>query len=140
MNEINNPSAWAARAEEDYSLARSALRRKNPLISGACFHAQQCAEKYLKAVLVAKGQAFPKTHDLLALKDLCTQAGQFLAVDANQLDVLSSYAVQVRYPGAYPMLEEARQALETAKVVRRLAKRLLELNRKLQNQNRNGKK
>jgi HEPN domain-containing protein len=45
MNEVNDPRAWAERAEEDFILARSALRRKQPLTSGVCFHAQQCAEK-----------------------------------------------------------------------------------------------
>lgn len=67
MNEPNNVSAWIERAEEDIAIASSALRRKNPLIYPACFHAQQRAEKYLKALLIAKEQPFPKTHDLLML-------------------------------------------------------------------------
>ena len=67
MSENSDLQAWVARAEEDYVLARSALRCKKPLIYGATFHAQQCAEKYLKAALVAQGQAFPKTHDLAEL-------------------------------------------------------------------------
>ena len=103
------------------------MRRKKPLIYGATFHAQQCAEKYLKAALVAQGQAFPKTHDLLALSDLCTQAGLLLEIDADLLDTLSSYAVRVSYPGADPTPEEARHALEIAKVVRRLVRKLLGL-------------
>ena len=32
-----------------------------------CFHAQQCVEKYTKGLLVARGVAFPKTHDIEAL-------------------------------------------------------------------------
>ena len=55
MSEINDPLAWVKKAEEDFILARSVLRRKKPLITGACFHAQQCAEKYMKALLVSKG-------------------------------------------------------------------------------------
>jgi hypothetical protein len=39
MTEANDPLAWVARAEEDFALARTALRRKQPLASGACFHA-----------------------------------------------------------------------------------------------------
>src|SRR6266851_9756358 len=62
---------WIARAEEDFTLARSALRRKRPLIYGTTFHAQQCVEKYLKALLLSYRQAFPRTHDLIALHDLC---------------------------------------------------------------------
>ncbi len=34
-----------------------------------CFHAQQCVEKYLKAVLVSEAIDFPKTHDLEELMD-----------------------------------------------------------------------
>jgi HEPN domain-containing protein len=124
MSENTDVQAWIARAEEDYALARSALRRKKPLSYGATLHAQQCAEKYLKAALLAKGQAFPRTHDLLALSHLCTQAGLVLEIDADLLDTLSSYAVKVRYPGADPTPEEARHALEIAKVVRRLVRKL----------------
>jgi len=50
MSESTDPQAWVLRAEEDYLLCRSALRRKVPLRYGATFHAQQCAEKYLKAL------------------------------------------------------------------------------------------
>jgi len=127
MSDITDPLAWVARAEEDYALARSALRRRKPLIYGACFHAQQCAEKYLKAALVARGQAFPWTHDLVALADLCTKAGLPLAVYADQLDILSSYAVRVRYPGEALSLEEAQSAFEIAGVLRRSLRRVLRL-------------
>jgi HEPN domain-containing protein len=122
MSEITDPLAWVARAEEDYLLARSALRRKKPLTYGVCFHAQQCAEKYLKAALVAKGQAFPKIHDLLVLNDLCGRAGLLLGIDADQLDTLSSYEVRTRYPGEEPTPEEAGQALQIAKAVRRFVR------------------
>ena len=44
MMEVSEPRAWVERAEEDFILARAALRRKRPLTSGVCFHAQQCAE------------------------------------------------------------------------------------------------
>lgn len=127
MSEVIDPLAWVARAEEDYLLARSALRRKKPLVYGACFHAQQAAEKYLKAALVAKRQVFPKTHDLLALGELCAEAGLSLAFDPDRLDILSSYAVRVRYPGEEPTPEEAREALEIAKSVRHLVRRSLGL-------------
>ncbi len=128
MNEITDPLAWVASAEEDYQLAVSALRRRKPLTYGACFHAQQCAEKHLKAALVSKGQVFPKTHDLIALSEMCAQAGIFLAMSADALDLLSSYAVQARYPGAaLPTPQEAREALEIGKTVRRFVRKFLGL-------------
>ncbi len=55
MSEINDLRAWAEKAEEDFKLAQSALRHRRPLVAGARFHAQQCAEKYLKALLVSRG-------------------------------------------------------------------------------------
>lgn len=81
MSDENNPLAWAEKAEQDYEMAVSALRRKKPNIYGACFHAQQCAEKYLKSMLVAKKKQFPRTHDLLTLTGLNEKEGIFLGLD-----------------------------------------------------------
>lgn len=64
---------WARFAEEDWRLAVSLLRRKRPPVTAIGFHAQQSAEKYLKALLVFAGVAFPKTHDLPTLNTLCEQ-------------------------------------------------------------------
>jgi len=58
MSDVTDPLSWVERAEEDYALARLSLRQKKPLAYGACFHAQQCAEKYLKAILVSRGTVF----------------------------------------------------------------------------------
>jgi HEPN domain-containing protein len=129
MSDPTDPLAWVARAEEDYALARSALRRKAPLTYGATFHAQQCAEKYLKALLVARGQEFPKTHDLAALSDLCHRSGIVVPVNQDALQRLVAYAVQVRYPGEDPTPEEAQEALQTAQTIRRFSRRLLGLTR-----------
>jgi HEPN domain-containing protein len=125
MSEPADYQAWAMRAEEDYLLCRSALRRKVPLLYGATFHAQQCAEKYLKALLVVYGRAFPRTHDLAALHDLCLQADLYIPIEAEQLERLNAYAVQVRYPGDDPSLEEAQEAVEIAQAVRRWARSVL---------------
>jgi HEPN domain-containing protein len=96
-----------------------------PLTYGTTFHAQQCAEKYLKALLMVRRQAFPRTHDLAALSDLCLQNGISIPVHQDALERLAAYAVQVRYPGADPTPEEAREALRIAQAVRRWARRLL---------------
>jgi len=125
MSDSNDPSAWVERAEEDYAVLQSCLRRRKPLTSSACFHAQQCAEKYLKAILVAHNQPFPKTHDLRILSDLCQQAGVILGLDINRIDAISFYAVNTRYPGEDPTVEEARSAREIAKSVRHFVRGLL---------------
>jgi HEPN domain-containing protein len=127
MTEINDPRAWAASAEEDFILARTALQRKQPLVSGTCFHAQQCAEKYMKALLISKSADFPKTHDLLMLNNLCSVAGIFLEIDPKHLNTLSDYAVRTRYPGEEPNVDDAKEAIELAKLVRSFAKKFLGL-------------
>ena len=68
MNPITRE--WVAKAEEDFLSATDlARRRKTPLWNSVCFHAQQCAEKYLKARMQEAGIVIPKTHDLEALLD-----------------------------------------------------------------------
>jgi HEPN domain-containing protein len=91
----------------------------------ACFHAQQCAEKYLKALLVRAGQPYPRTHDLRALLQLCEAAGTTLPVDRERLDELSGHAVSARYPGEGPSVSDAGEALKTVRQLRRAARSLL---------------
>lgn len=56
---------WITKAEGDLATAWRELRaRKSPNYDSACFHAQQCAEKYLKASLQEAGSPFGKTHNL----------------------------------------------------------------------------
>ncbi len=125
MTEINDPFAWVVHAEEDFALARTALRRKQPLASGACFHAQQCAEKYMKALLISKGADFPKTHDLLLLNNLCSMNGVLLEIEPRHLNTLTDYAVRTRYPGNDPTAEDAKEAIALAKLVRKFARKFL---------------
>jgi HEPN domain-containing protein len=126
MPEVNDPLAWVARAEEDFVLARTAVKRKIPLAYGACFHAQQCAEKFIKALLISEGADFPKTHDLLMLNNLSSN-GILLEIDPKNLNTLTDYAVRTRYPGNDPTPEDAREAIELAKAVRVFARKFLGL-------------
>ena len=62
-----NPSTveWIEKAEDDWDSAQRLYRvRVRIQYDAACFHAQQCAEKYLKARLNEAGLSFSKTHDL----------------------------------------------------------------------------
>jgi HEPN domain-containing protein len=127
MTDAADPRAWVERAEEDYAVACASLRRKKPFVYATCFHAQQCVEKYLKAALIARGQAFPHTHDLLALDTLGAQSGILLGLSPTQLGILSSYAVRVRYPGEEPTQDEAAEAVRIARTVRRVARKWLQI-------------
>ncbi len=122
---VNDPLEWARYAEQDWQAATSLMRRKHPLTVAVCFHAQQSAEKYLKALLLQKSVAFPRTHDLPTLNTLCEQASIQTGLSPGRLTILSDYAVTTRYPGAEPSLEEAREAIAIARTVRAFARRWL---------------
>lgn len=59
------------------------------------FHAQQAAEKAIKAVLVVTDQAVSRTHDLVALATPLTHRG--LPVSLDELRLLNPFAVEFRY-------------------------------------------
>jgi len=92
-----SPQDWLRHAKADLALATSPLPRDG-LYSTLCFHAQQAAEKSIKAVLIFRGIVFPKVHSLPRLIDL-------LPADINRNPSLiesarlTVYATVFRYPG-----------------------------------------
>ena len=111
---------WLARADEDYGLAEQLVLGNSPYVNSICFHAQQAAEKYLKALLVNNQVEFPKTHDIVKILDLLASVDKDLAESLREVKILSDYGVDVRYPGDLPELtsEEARDAFILAQKVR----------------------
>src|SRR5207302_27400 len=110
---------WLAKAENDLAAAAHLLKlgTDGPL-DAVCFHAQQCTEKYLKAVLFAQGKEFPKTHDLVKLVALMPRKARPSLSEELQ-ERLTDYATMVRYPNDEAIsLAEARRALATARRVR----------------------
>jgi len=121
---------WVRKAEEDYEAALTLLRRRaRPLPSVACFHCQQCAEKYLKALLVRHGLEVPRTHDLRELRRLLLTAEPAVDLITDPLLLLNPYAVEFRYPGEEATIEEAREAVAAMKAVRRFVRSRLGLER-----------
>jgi HEPN domain-containing protein len=92
-----------------------------------CFHCQQCLEKYLKGRLVEAGLAFPKTHDLFVLINLCIGLEPAWQQFAKALDAITGYAVDFRYPGHSTTLREARSAMKHCRALRAAARRSLGL-------------
>ena len=119
---------WVRKAENDFKVASQILlRRKDIVPDAACFFLQQCVEKYLKARLLEAGIAFPRTHDLLQLLNLCATVEPLWQAYAKAVDVMSDYAVDFRYPGHSATLREARVALKHCRSLRAEARRSLGL-------------
>lgn len=111
---------WIDKAEGDFVTAQVSYRtRKRPNHDAVCFHAQQCAEKYLKARLEEAGLAIPRTHNLFALLTLILPLEPAWSVLAADLNVLSTFAVAYRYPGVSATKVDAKDALNRCRKVRR---------------------
>jgi HEPN domain-containing protein len=111
---------WVRKADGDFATAQRELRaRRAPNYDAACFHAQQCAEKYLKALLQEKEIEFGKTHNLIALLDMVIDPFPLLESIRPALHMLNSFAVDFRYPGENADKELAARAVKLCMLVRR---------------------
>lgn len=99
-------------AKRDQSAFVALLGVEAAGLSIACFHAQQAAEKSIKAVLVLHGIEFRRTHDLLALASLLADKSVALPVTDDWLIRLTPYAVEFRYDDDPIHLISGREAEE----------------------------
>jgi HEPN domain-containing protein len=105
-------SEWVNKAEGDFATASREIRvRKEPNFDAVCFHAQQCAEKYLKALLQEAEVQFGRTHHLIALLDLLVPSFPAWELLRPQLQNLNVYSVSIRYPGESADRAASREAL-----------------------------
>lgn len=111
---------WISKAENDYLVAVRELKA-DPVVSDAvCFHSQQCVEKYMKALLQEHDIFFEKIHDLEILLQRCGNFLSELEHFKDNLIKLSTFAVDVRYPGAVVSLEEADECVRIMQDVRKV--------------------
>ena len=128
-DEKNTIQRWLIKAENDLLIARAALSLENPVTDSACFHAQQCAEKCLKAYLVYMNQHIAKTHDLSRIVELCERIDPDFSVIYDAAEELSDYAVETRYPDEWHeiSLEEANEAVQQAEKIKMFTKGKIKL-------------
>ena len=119
MSNPDDPRTWIAKAENDLLNVRNNLNAEQVPWDTICFHAQQAAEKMLKAFVVSRGRAVSRTHDLVALLAEAVAEGGPLEVLEADCRLLTPYAVMLRYPGAVgePSEQETHQAVEAAERV-----------------------
>jgi HEPN domain-containing protein len=121
-----SPQDWLNHAMGDLALAQIGLQADDVLPEQVCFHAQQTVEKALKAVLLHKGIKFPLIHDIEELIEIAQKGGCPLPDWAEEMAMLTPYAVETRYPGHFEDLAEtevsealdiAERAFEWAKAI-----------------------
>jgi len=114
---------WVAKAEGDFNTASREVRaRKLPNYDSACFHAQQTAEKYLKAFLQERDIAFPRTHSLIELLELALQVDSAFEQQRSTLVLLDRYGARYRYPGESADRTQARVSLLAVRDFRAFAR------------------
>lgn len=115
---------WVGKAEGDWAAAMLLYRaRKSSNYDTTCFHAQQCAEKYLKARLEEAHLDAGKTHDLSKLLSLILPLEPSWTVLREDLVSLTDFAVDYRYPGSSATKADAKDAVERCKKVRAVIRR-----------------
>jgi HEPN domain-containing protein len=94
------------------------LNNANAPARHACWHAQQAAEKAIKAALIFAVNDYPRIHDLDTLRNLLPADWQ-LKQTHPKLRSLTEWAVEARYPGPWPAAskDEAERCVQLAKEV-----------------------
>lgn len=110
---------WVAKADADLDTAnREVAVVQSPNYDAVCFHSQQCAEKYLKAVFVENNVRIPRIHDLEVLLNQLMPLYPTLNKVMHFARILSAMAVEVRYPGMSADEDDAAESLKAAATIR----------------------
>ena len=120
----DDPQAWFNKAERDFVLIQDMLPNAVSYPDLLCYHCQQAAEKYLKALLLHHGQSVKKTHDLEELVDLLAPLEVSIMVDHyNNALKINDYAIISRYPSMIgdPTEADILEAVASAEFFRRFA-------------------
>jgi len=100
-----DPQKWMQNARADMAIARIELP-PGGMYEQLCFHAQQAAEKSIKAVLLFLNIEFTFTHNLQMLLDL-VPSHISIPNDVKCTIELNAYAVLARYPGELEPVTES---------------------------------
>jgi len=91
---------WLHKAKSDELTFYWILESENDLSDTACFHAQQAAEKWFKALMLQNNMLPPKTHDILVL--ISYLEGLYPELEdakwSTYSEILNKFAVDMRYP------------------------------------------
>lgn len=119
-----DPEDWLRQARSDLAIAK--MQAEGDVMPATlAFHAQQAAEKSMKAVLVRASRPFPYSHDLAELITIFDTAGIDFPEQLKIAASLTAYAVGARYPGMAQQItnDDAKSAREIAEHVLRVVGR-----------------
>ncbi len=119
-------SLWLAYAQDDLEIAQLILASRGIRIVAVLYHAQQSAEKALKAYLIAQDASILKTHDLVKLVIACTKLDSEFETIGEHAAAFNPFSIKTRYPEdfflmlhtsvAIQAIDHARQILEFTEI------------------------
>ncbi len=114
------------KAENDLIAGRATLATGRALDT-VCFHAQQAAEKSIKAILALDDVMYPWKHDLAELLELAKPLTPDLQPLSDAIIGMTPYAVEGRYSRSFrPSEDEARARIEDGGRVYEIARKRIE--------------
>lgn len=124
---IEESKIWLDKAKDDLLWTQHNLEAG--VYYGACFTAQQAAEKALKAYLIYKEGRFDKIHDLVELLNRCFEIDKDFLSMKEKASRLSYYYIHTRYPDIFDLdrysKDDALQALsESGEIVNLVGKKM----------------
>ncbi len=114
---------WIRIADEDFQASKYLL--ESSLFRMVCYHAQQCVEKILKAILTEKEIEFSRTHNILDLANAVRGIGYELPLDMEDAVFLNS-VYRARYPAAMGLLPTGEPSKEDADRALNISERMWE--------------
>ena len=91
---------WFLQAQADMAVVRTLVSAGH--YATACFHAQQAAEKALKALLFSQGERVVWGHSVRELARQCEGYDQTLATFTADTALLDQFYIPTRYPNGLP--------------------------------------
>jgi HEPN domain-containing protein len=115
--------SWIKKADRDLEVSQREIKLPEPLTDIICFHAQQAAEKFMKAYHVFLDIEFQKTHDIEDLVIVAGKKDPSILKLKNPGAELSVFAVETRYPEFEdPSINDAKNAVEVAEKFKQFIK------------------
>jgi HEPN domain-containing protein len=103
-------------------VATRELEYAQPAFHTVCFLCQTAAEKFLKGYLITQGWRLQRTHDIVALLQMCTEYSPDWSTLITEGAILNEYITAGRYPSDIVFERIGRpEALEALRAVERIA-------------------
>jgi HEPN domain-containing protein len=119
MKNLERANEWFQRARSNMVRAKAGRVSTEILYEDLCYDAQQAAEKALKALCILHGIVFQRIHDIAYLLELLERGNVEIPTKVEKSKILTSYAVETRYPGDYTPVSEDdyKKAVKAAEVI-----------------------